>query len=363
MRSVHGWGEGKRLRIGNVRLKMTIQKSKNVLILWLCGMAVILGGCGKDSLQSLEEDLARVTKEAGPSVVSIIAKNESSGEVKFGSGVILNGGFILTTENILTNTDKITLKLQDGRVINDDQIVGMFCDFETNVSLIQVEANALQPIRMVPQEKIENGTLGIALGNTDYSKGLDISLGTITKSWIGGADAYDESLMIWHGPVIPYHGGTPIFNRKGELLGLTEGKPKEENGVIFILPAKTCLRVSELLQKQGKVERAWIGIYCETATGSDEKTNAAAEGVLVTKVIEGSPAYQAGLIPGDRILSFNGKQIDDPSQLRKLVTTTGVGSHILLSLIRKKENKKTDVVVKTCETDGLGMRRCPHRSI
>jgi S1-C subfamily serine protease len=313
MRSVHGWGEGKRLRIGNVRLKMTIQKSKNVLILWLCGMAVILGGCGKDSLQSLEEDLARVTKEAGPSVVSIIAKNESSGEVKFGSGVILNGGFILTTENILTNTDNITLKL--------------------------------------------------ALGNTDYSKGLDISLGTITKSWIGGADAYDESLMIWHGPVIPYHGGTPIFNRKGELLGLTEGKPKEENGVIFILPAKTCLRVSELLQKQGKVERAWIGIYCETATGSDEKTNAAAEGVLVTKVIEGSPAYQAGLIPGDRILSFNGKQIDDPSQLRKLVTTTGVGSHILLSLIRKKENKKTDVVVKTCETDGLGMRRCPHRSI
>ncbi len=351
------------MRIGNVLVKMTIPRKKIGFILWLGGMLVFLGGCGKDSLQSLEEDLAQVTKEAGPSVVSIMAKNESSGEVKFGSGVILEGGFILTTENVLTNSDNITLKLQDGRVINDDQIGGMFCDFETNVSLIQVEANALKPTRIVPQDKIENGTLGIALGNTNYSKGLDVSLGTITKSWIGGSDAYDESLMIWHGPTVPYHGGTPVFNRKGELLGLTEGKPKEENGVIFILPAKTCLRVSELLKKRGKVERAWIGIYCDTEPGKCEKTGTADEGVLVTRVIEGSPADQAGLIPGDRILSFNGKQIDNPSQLRKLVSTTGVGAHILLSLIRKAENKTADVVVKTRETDGLGMRRCPHRSI
>jgi serine protease Do len=351
------------LRIGKVSLKTTIPRGRIVLILWLLGIMVGGGGCGKDSLQSLEQDLSRVTREAGPSVVSIIAKNENSGEVKFGSGVILSGGYVLTTENLLTNTDNVTLKLQDGRVINDDQIVGMFCDFETNVSLIQVEADALKPTRIVPQDKIENGTLGIALGNTDYSKGLDVSLGTITKSWIGGSDAYDESLMIWHGPVVPYHGGTPIFNRKGELLGLTEGKPKEENGVIFVLPAKTCLRVSELLQRGGKVERAWIGVYCDTETGECGKAGGQEEGVLVTKVIEGSPAYKAGLIPGDRILSFNGKQIDDPSQLRKLVSATGVGSHILLSLIRKTESKKADVVVKTCENDGLGMRRCPHRSI
>lgn len=336
---------------------------KAVFLIGLGVMMIFLGGCGKDSLQGLEEDLSRVMKKAGPSVVCIMAKNESSGEVKFGSGVILNGGYILTTENVLNNADNVTLKFQDGRVINDQQIVGMFCDFETNVSLIQIEDKGLTPIRIIPTETIDNGTLGIALGNTDYSKGLDISLGTVTKSWIGGADAYDESLMIWHGPVVPYHGGTPVFNRKGELLGLTEGRSKEDNGVLFILPAKTCLRVSEVLEKQGQVKRAWIGIYCKAEPGTTERSGTSDGGVLITEVAEGSPASLAGLNSGDRIVSFNGKPIENSTQLRKLVSATGVGSHILLSLIRSTNNKKSDVVIKTSETNGLGMRRCPHRSI
>ncbi len=351
------------MKFSKVFQKIISNMKKAGLLLGYGLMMIFLGGCGKDSLQGLEEDLSRVMKNAGPSVVCIMAKNESSGQVKFGSGVIMSGGYILTTENILNNTDNITLKFQDGRVINDNQIVGMFCDYETNVSLIQVEDKGLTPIRIMPMETIDNGTLGIALGNTDYSKGLDVSLGTVTKSWIGGADAYDESLMIWHGPVVPYHGGTPVFNRKGELLGLTEGRSKEDNGVLFILPAKTCLRVSEVLEKQGQVKRAWIGIYCKTESGTPEKSGPSDEGVLITEVAEGSPASLAGLNPGDRIVSFNGKLIENPTQLRKLVSTTGVGSHILLSLIRSTNNKKSDVVIKTSETSGLGMRRCPHRSI
>lgn len=333
------------------------------LLLCLCGFLVFLGGCGKDSLESMEEELTRVMKEAGPSVVCIMAKNERSGEVKFGSGVILDGGFILTTENILNNVDNITLKLQDGRVINDNQIAGMSCDFETNVSLIQVQNKELKPVRMMANGEIDNGTIGIALGNTDYSKGLDVSLGTVTKSWIGGADAYDESLLIWHGPVVPYHGGTPIFNRKGEFLGLTEGKPKEENGVVFILPARTCLRVSEVLKKEGSVKRAWIGIFCETGSDKCTREKSGGEGVLITEVSKDSPAFNAGLNSGDKIVSFNGKLIENSAQLRKLISATEVGAHILLGVIRNENNKKADIVVKTTINNGLGMRRCPFRSI
>ena len=332
------------------------------VLLWLSGMVIILGGCGQSSLQGLEEDLAQVVEKAGPSVVCIMAKNESSGEVKFGSGVILEGGYILTTENILDNVDNITVKLQDGRVINDHEIVGMFCDFATNVSLIQVENKELKSVHIIEEGKIENGCLGIALGNTNYSKGLDVSLGTVTKSWIGGADAYDESLLIWHGPVVPYHGGTPIFNRNGELLGLTEGRPEGEDGVIFILPARTCMRVSEVLKKDGKVKRGWIGIFCERGSDKCEKGKTS-EGVLIKRVIEESPAFKAGLNSGDRIVNFNGKPIESSAQLRRLISTTGVGSHVLLSVIRRGDNRKANVVIKTTDHNGLGMRRCPHRSI
>ncbi|MGB8656257.1 MAG: PDZ domain-containing protein [Candidatus Zixiibacteriota bacterium] len=332
-------------------------------LLCLVGLMLVLLGCGKSSLKTMEEELTQVMKEAGPSVVCIVGKNESSGEVKFGSGVILDGGYVLTTENVLNNVDKITLKLQDGRTINDNQVVGMFCDFETNVSLIQVDNKGLQPVRMTSQGEIENGILGIALGNTDYSKGLDISLGTVTKSWIGGAEAYDENLLIWHGPVVPYHAGTPIFNRRGEFLGLTEGKPKEENGVVFVLPASACLRVTEVLKKEGTIKRAWIGVFCGSGPSGCRKDQTGGEGVLITEVTQDSPAAKAGLGPGDRIVSFNGKLIESSAQLRKLVSSAEVGSHVLLGVVRQEKMKKADVVVKTAMQNGLGMRRCPYRSI
>jgi serine protease Do len=341
---------------------MRPRPKKATLLLCFASLMVVLGGCGGSSLEGLEEDLARVVEKAGPSVVCIRATNEGSGELKFGSGVILDGGYILTTENILDNVDNVTLKLQDGRTITHDRISKMLCDYETNVSLIQVEEKELRPVSVSAAGEVDNGSLGIALGNTNYSKGLDVNLGTVTKSWIGGVDAYDESLMIWHGPEVPYHGGTPIFNRKGELLGLTEGVPKGEKGVVFILPAKTCMRVTEVLKKEGQVKRGCIGIFCETKSDKCEEGKEL-EGVLVTSVIERSPAFIAGLNPGDRIISFNGKPVESPDQLRKLVSATEVGSHILLGVIHKRGNEKKDVLVKTTEHDGLGMRRCPLRSI
>jgi serine protease Do len=335
---------------------------KAAILLWLPTSMTLLGGCSESSLQRLEEDLAQVMESAGPSVVCIMAKNENLGQVKFGSGVILDQGCILTTENILNNVDHITLKLQDGRVINDNQIKEMFCDFETNVSMIEVDFKDLKPVRMMESGEIDNGCLGIALGNTNYSKGLDVNLGTVTKSWIGGGDAYDDNLLIWHGPPVPYHGGTPIFNRKGELLGLTEGKPEGEDGVVFILSAQTCMRVSEVLKKDGNIRRGWIGIFCEGKSPQCEKEKKS-EGVLIAQVVEESPAFKAGLSSGDRIVSFNGKPIQNLTQLRKLVSATEVGSHILLSVIHQGKNKRSNVVIKTVDHCGLGMRRCPHRSI
>lgn len=341
---------------------MGSKQKKAALLLCFASLMILIGGCGRGSLEGLEEDLARVVERAGPSVVCIKATNEGSGELKFGSGVILDGGYILTTENILDNVDNVTLKLQDGRIITHDRISKILCDFETNVSLIQVDQEGLSPVPVMETDEVQNGCLGIALGNTNYSKGLDVNLGTVTQSWIGGADAYDESLMIWHGPVVPYHGGTPIFNRKGELLGLTEGTPKGEEGVVFILPAETCMRVSQVLKRDGKVTRGCIGIFCEAPPGQCQDGKVP-QGVLITKVIEKSPAFMAGLNPGDRIVSFSGKPVESSDQLRKLISATEVGSHILLGVIKKRGNAKKDVLVRTVEHDGLGMRRCPRRSI
>jgi len=341
---------------------MYLKPKKAIFGFLLAAVMIFLGGCGKGSLPELEKDIAEVINKAGPSVVCIVAKNESSGNTTLGSGVILGDGYILTTENILGNVDNITVKLQDGTIITDDKVKRVFCDFETNVSLMEVEAKDLKAVKIVEGEKIQNGTLGIALGNTNYSKGLQASLGMVSHSWIGGADAYDENLLIWNGTKVPYPAGTPVFNCKGELLGITEGKPKEEEGVIFMLPAATCLRVSEVLKKDGQVRRGWIGIYSEKQCSENEKRRTGI-GVLINEIIEKSPAFKSGLEIGDRIIKLNGEPVQTPTQLRKLVSASQIGSQLVLTIIRKGELKEREVFVKTGEYDGLGMRRCPHRSI
>ena len=323
---------------------------------------LFLVACGKGSLPQLEEDLAAVIKKAGPSVVCILGKNKSSGEVKVGSGVVLEDGYILTTENILVNVDNITVKLQDGNTINDQEIKRVFCDFETNVSLLQVEGKDLKPVKIMKGEEIRNGTLGIALGNTNYSKGLQVSIGTVSHSWIGGVDAYDENLLIWNGAKVPYPCGTPVFNSDAELVGITEGKPEGEDGVIFMLPATTCVRVSEVLKEDGQIRRAWIGVFSEGKCGKSGRPGLGT-GIFITEIVENSPAFKSGLKPGDRIIEFNGQPVGNSGQLRKLVSASPAGSHAILTVIRDREKKETRITVITAEYDGLGMRRCPHRSI
>ena len=340
---------------------MKLSRNKVKVGVWLVGVVIFLWGCEKSSLEGMEKDLAFVTKKAGPSVACIVAKNESSGKVTIGSGVVLKEGYILTTENILDNVDNITVKLQNGQVITDDQVKKIFCDFATNISLIQVEAKDLTPVEIM-EEEIPNGTLGIALGNTNYSKGLQVSLGTVSHSWIGGADAYDENLLIWNGAKVSYPGGTPVFNSKGELLGITDGKPKEEDGVMFMVPAATCLQVSEVLKKNGQVKRGWIGIYSEGRCSESGKAEVGS-GVLISEIVKEGPAFKSGLEAGDRIVKFNGEFIKTSAQLRKLISASQIGSQVVLSIIRNGELKEREVVIKTGEYDGLGMRRCPHRSI
>jgi S1-C subfamily serine protease len=341
---------------------MNLSQDKVRVGLCLLGVVILLWGCEKNSLEGMEKNLAQVTKKAGPSVVCIVAKNESSGKVTIGSGVILKEGYILTTENILDNVDNITVKLQNGQVITNDKVKKIFCDFETNISLIQIEAKDLTPAEIMEGEEIPNGTVGIALGNTNYSKGLQVSLGTVSHSWIGGADAYDENLLIWNGAKVPYPGGTPVFNPKGELLGITDGKPKEEDGVMFMVPAATCLQVSEVLKKDGEVKRGWIGIFSEGRCGKSEKTEEGT-GVLITEIIKDSPAFKSGLEVGDRIVKFNKELVKNSAQLRKLVSTSQIGAQVILSIMRSGEPKEREIVIKTAEYDGMGMRRCPHRSI
>ena len=334
------------------------QKSCRSFLLLSVFLNLIFYSCSQktNTLDDFEKGIAQVIKEAGPSIISITAKNNKQKTIKYGSGVIIEGGYVLTTENLLQNVDEITIKLQDGKEISDSQIAMVSCDFETDVSLIQLKEKNLKPTKIA--KEIKMGSLGIALGNTEYSMGLQATLGTVGSSWIGGLDFYDENLLILNVPCGLCLTGTPVFNTKAELIGLIEGRLKEDKDVVLLLPATTCLKVTEALKRDGEVKRGWIGIkLCLEADRFKE-----GEGVVIKEVIEGSPAFKAELKKGDLVVECNKTPVKNKVSLIKMVSQYKNGTEIRLTLIRNGQRIEKNLTVEEAK-DIPRMRRCVDKSI
>jgi S1-C subfamily serine protease len=330
----------------------------------MIGVLLFFSGCGKENpLDKIQSEIYKVMEKVGPSVVSISATNLTNGEKKIGSGVVLEKNFILTTENLLQNSDELKIRLQDGKSIVDSEIVNIYCDFETNVSLIQVKKGNLKPVQLAKKEKIRNGTLGLMIGNTTYSKGLQIALGTVGSSWIGGVDPYDQELLVLSAPFSAYQSGTPIFNSEGELIGLAEGRLEGKEGIILILPASTCGTVGKILEKNGEVKRGWIGIFTEKRCARGKETfSKGGPGVLVTEIFKDGPALKEGIKVGDRIIEYEGKIVRNDLEFRKMISTSPIGSRVKLLLLRNGQKIEKQVIVESSKNMPV-FRRCPNRSI
>jgi len=324
---------------------------------------LFFSGCGTENhLEKVQSDIYKVLEKVGPSVVSISAINRTEGEVKIGSGVVLDKDFILTTENLLQNSNELKIRLQDGSTIADSEIANVYCDFETNISLIQLKTGNLKPVRLAKKERIRNGTLGLIIGNTTYSKGLQVALGTVGSSWIGGVDAYDQELLVLSAPSSAYQSGTPVFNSDGELIGLYEGRPEGEENIILVLPASTCDKVGRILKKNGEVKRGWIGIFAKSRCVKMKAMPSQSGGILVKEVLKGSPAFKEGINSGDLIISCDGRKVEDELELRKMISKSPVGTKVRLILLRNGQRIEKQITVESSRNMPV-FRRCPNRSI
>lgn len=329
---------------------------------WFC-LFFLFSGCSRGNhLERIQSDIYQVLDKVGPSVVSISAISRAEGKEKIGSGVALDKDFILTTENLLQNSDELKIKLQDGTTISDSQIDNVYCDFETNVSLIKLKKGNLRPVRLAGKDKIRNGTLGLIIGNTTYSKGLQVVLGTVGSSWIGGIDPYDQELLVVSADFSSYQPGTPVFNSEGELLGLAEGKLEGKDNVILVLPASTCGTVGGILKQNGEVKRGWIGIFSGAKCGMEKEASAKVKGVLVSEVLKDSPAFKKGIKAGDLIIRCEGKEVKNETEFRKIISKSPIGSQVRLLLLRDGQKVEKQVAVENSKKMPV-FRRCPNRSI
>lgn len=324
-----------------------------LLLCWILA-GLMLWGCSsqKNHLKSLEKGIAEVLSEAGPSVVSISVKNNELSLEKVGSGVIIDDQHVLTIENLLQNAGEITIKLQNGEEIIDSNIFISGCDFETDLSLLQVKSKTLKPVKMA--KEIKNGCLGIVLGNTEYSKGLQVDLGTIGNSWIGGVDGYDDNLLILTSTYNALPPGTPVFNSDAELIGLVEGRIEGEEHVVLLVPATTISQVSDILKKNGEIKRGWIGIISNRMCQKEK--------AIISDIVQGSPAHQAGLQKGDVVIACDGKEVQNGVELKKMISKFQKGALINLKVQRNGKELTKKLSIEWAKNLPR-KRRCLDRSI
>ncbi|MFD0859604.1 Do family serine endopeptidase [Roseovarius aquimarinus] len=265
-----------------------------------------------------------------------------------GSGFIITAdGYVVTNNHVIENASGIEVVLEDERRF-DATLVGT--DPATDIALLKIESDdALPHVEWGSSDDLEIGDWTVAIGNP-FGLGGTVTAGILSaRSRNINAGPYDDFLQT-DAAINRGNSGGPLFNVEGDVVGVNTAIVSPSGGSVgigFAVPSAVAQRIVADLQEDGTVERGWLGVGIQPVT--DEIAEAlgldAAEGTLVSSVTRGSPAEDAGLEPGDVILSLGEEPITGPRELSLAVADLEVGSDATLTILRDGEEQELSVAI------------------
>ena len=267
-----------------------------------------------------------------------------------GSGFIVDkNGYIMTNNHVVENADEIKVKLSEGKEYKA-KVIGR--DTKTDLALIKISSlfGDLPTLPLGDSEKVKVGEWVLAIGNPfgleeTVTKGIISATGRVI-----GSGPYDNFLQT-DAPINPGNSGGPLINLKGEVIGINAAIIASGQGIGFAIPSNMAKRVLSQLKDKGKVVRGWIGVSIQNITPEMAEAFKLKEpkGALVGDVVPGGPAEAGGIQRGDVIVSFDGKEIRDASDLPRIVAETPLKKTVPVKVIR--EEKEVDVKVTVAELE------------
>ncbi len=262
-----------------------------------------------------------------------------------GSGFIVSSdGYIVTNDHVIRNADEINVKLYDKKTYSA-RIVGR--DPKTDVAVIKINATGLKPLKLGDSNKIKIGQWAIAVGNPFGLNGT-LTVGVISAKGRSnlGIETYEDFIQT-DASINPGNSGGPLLNIYGEVIGINTAIVASGQGIGFAIPISMAKNIIDQIISKGTIERSWLGVGIQKLTPelAESMGLKRAEGVLVNRIYENSPAEKAGIKEGDVVLECNGTKLEDTSDLQKIVINTPVGGVLNLKLYR--EGKTLNVQVKT----------------
>lgn len=264
-----------------------------------------------------------------------------------GSGFIIStDGFVLTNAHVVEAADEITVKLNDKREFKA-KVIGS--DRRTDIALLKIEAAGLPAVRFGDPGKLKVGEWVIAIGSP-FGFENSVTAGIVSAK---GRSLPQENFVPFiqtDAAVNPGNSGGPLFNMRGEVIGINSQIYSRTGGFMglsFAIPIDVANDIAGQLKTSGKVTRGRIGVVIQPVTKDLAESFGLPKpaGALVSSVEKGSPAEKAGIEAGDVILKFDGKPVASSEDLPRLVGATKPGSRVVVATMRNKAARELTVVV------------------
>ncbi len=294
-----------------------------------------------EELQSVITDLAERVKPSVVNVLPLSTNRSSSPRERLpnspgsGSGVIIDSdGHIITNNHVVGEASEVEIRLSDKTKFTA-QVIGK--DPDTDLALLKITSDRPLPYAQLGDSgTVKVGQWVLAVGNPF---GLDrtVTLGVV--SGIGRENmnlSKYENFIQTDASINPGNSGGPLFNIRGEVIGINTAIINFAQGIGFAIPSNMAKQVMQQLMTRGKVVRAWLGVGIQPVTGelAGKFGVSENEGVLVNEVFENDPAFRAGIKPGDIITKVDGKSVDTPNGLSRLIAALDPGVAASIEVVR-----------------------------
>ena len=303
--------------------------------------AAAIGVAADELLDAYSKAVTTAVERVSPAVAHIMVGHGPGPEAErtaSGSGFLFTpDGFLLTNSHVVSRSNRISVVFPDGLHHSADRVGD---DPDTDLAVIRISEVTAPPVLFGGSSKLRVGQLAIALGNplgfqATVTAGVISALGRTMRSQSGhlidGVIQTDAALN-------PGSSGGPLVDWQGRAIGVNTATIMGAQGLCFAIGIDTARFVAARLIRDGRIERAYIGVVGQTVPVHRRivlyHSLRADSGVFVQAVEPGSPAELAGVRGGDLIVEFRGEPVDGVDALYRLLTEQGIGRGTSITVIR-----------------------------
>jgi serine protease Do len=276
-----------------------------------------------------------------------------------GSGVLVDpSGIVLTNAHVVERATEIEAVTADGKK-HRAKLVGV--DRRTDLAVLRLQGGGPYPAATLgDSDRVKVGDWVLAIGSP-FGLQQTVTAGIISAKGRNIEQGPFDDFLQTDAAINPGNSGGPLVNMSGEVVGINSAilsRTGQYAGIGFAIPSNMAKRIYTELVAKGKVTRGWLGVSIQPLTPELAKGFGLKEpkGVLISDVVQDSPADKAGIAAGDIIVEFDRKRVETPQDLQKAVGLTAPGKSVPIKVWRDKGEKALEIRIGETPDDTAALK-------